>query len=273
LVCNNSGGITISNHKHLRRLLSTLLALLIAFTLVGCSNKKTTEVKYYDKDFISALEKGLDARWKLTDAVEVQDISKSDYKSFIKAELSEVESFSSKKYKSTFLQESAIAYINSLKKQNATLKYYNDSDFQDKWDKAYNDRNAILVKIDKKYPLKVDSKYKSYILELRRSGSKTNKDNAQTTALNNLLKSVKFNKGNDDGSGYYEYTATVENNTGYNIKSFSGVVKLKDSSNVTTDTQYVNAENWNKNEKIMLKFTTDKDFKSYELTKDYVTFE
>lgn len=259
-------------HKYLRKFASVLLAMVLIVILSGCSQKKQ-ETKYYDKEFISSLEKGLEARWKLTDAVEVQDITKSDYQAFIKAELDKIEDFSSKKYKSTFLQENAIAYINSLKKQKAALKYYNDSDFQDKWDKAYNARNAILVKIDKKYPLKVDSKYKSYILELRRSGSETNKDNAQTTALNNLLKSVKFKKGTDDGSGYYEYTATVKNNTGYNIKSFSGIVKLKDKSDVTTDTQYVNAENWNKNEKVILKFTTDKSFKTYELTKDYVTFE
>ncbi|WP_053072735.1 FxLYD domain-containing protein [Lactiplantibacillus herbarum] len=260
-------------HKCLRGIAGTLLAMLLVLTLVGCSQKKTTTTKYYDKEFVSALEKGLEARWKLTDEVKIEDISKSDYQGFIQAELDQVQSFSNKKLKSTFLQENVIAYINSLKKQKSALKYYNDADFQTKWDKTYNNRNAILVKIDKKYHLKIDKKYNSYLVELRRSGNQTNKDTTQDTALANLLKTVKFTKGSDDGSGYYEYTATVTNNTGYNIKSFSAVVKLKDAANVTVDTQYVNTDNWNKDEKVNLKFTTDKNFKSYEVTKDYTAFE
>lgn len=263
----------MKTHYHLHKLAGIILALLLSITLAGCSSSKSTKTKYDDKAFIASLERGLEARWKLTDAVEIQDIKKSDYEAFINAELTRISDYSSKKYKSTFLQENAIAYINSLKNQKKALKSYNDADFQTKWDKAYDARNAILVKIDKKYHLKINKKYNSYLVELRRSGNATNKNTAKNTALNSLIKSIKFNDKSDDGSGFIEYSATVKNTTGYDIKSFSTVVKLKDKSNVTTDTQYINTENWNKNEKVQLKFATDKDFTSYTVTKDYVDFD
>ncbi|MCS8604687.1 FxLYD domain-containing protein [Lactiplantibacillus pentosus] len=262
----------MTTHIHWRKVTGLLLALLLSITLVGCSNK-TSKTKYYDKDFITSLEQGLEARWKLTDEAGDQDINQSDYKSFINAELKQISSYSSKKFKSTFLQENAIAYINSLKNQKKALKSYNDSDFSTKWNKAYDARNAILVKIDNKYHLKVDSKYNSYLVELRRSGNAANKNTTRNAAVDSLIKSIKFNDKTDDGSGWIEYSATVENTTGANIKDFSAVVKLKDKSNVTTDTQYVNTENWNKNEKVKFKFSTDKDFASYTVTKDYVDFD
>ncbi|POD89129.1 hypothetical protein S101258_00149 [Lactiplantibacillus plantarum subsp. plantarum] len=76
----------MTTHIHWRKVTGLLLALLLSITLVGCSNK-TSKTKYYDKDFITSLEQGLEARWKLTDEVGDQDINQSDYKSFINAEL------------------------------------------------------------------------------------------------------------------------------------------------------------------------------------------
>ena len=113
----------MTTHIHWRKVTGLLLALLLSITLVGCSNK-TSKTKYYDKDFITSLEQGLEARWKLTDEAGDQDINQSDYKSFINAELKQISSYSCKKLKSTILQEKALAYINSLKTQKKAKKYY-----------------------------------------------------------------------------------------------------------------------------------------------------
>ena len=68
----------MKTHYHLHKLAGIILALLLSITLVGCSSSKSTKTKYDDKAFIASLERGLEARWKLTDAVEIQDIKKSE---------------------------------------------------------------------------------------------------------------------------------------------------------------------------------------------------
>ncbi|WP_241689411.1 hypothetical protein [Ligilactobacillus salivarius] len=68
----------------------TCFAMTI-LVLVGCS--KADKDGYYDNAFMTALEKGLVARWKISD----KEDSKSSYKKAVQAELDSVEEYQDKK--------------------------------------------------------------------------------------------------------------------------------------------------------------------------------
>lgn len=114
----------------MKKILTLLTAVLtVSLLLIACGNKQD---KYADQAFMNDLSKGLEARWSLSDS-DPDNESKDFYKQLDKKELDSISSYSNKKFKNDKLHEHAIAYINALKKQKATLKYYGSDSFYDKW--------------------------------------------------------------------------------------------------------------------------------------------
>ncbi|WP_460730508.1 hypothetical protein, partial [Nocardia heshunensis] len=212
----------------MKRILTLVTVLLAGLSLVACSNKKS-ETKYYDSDFISALETGLQKRWAITDTVkDIDKASQDTLDKSVNAELKVVKPYENKKFKNDKLHEQALTYINALKDQKTALKSYDKSNFFDKWNKAYNVRTKMIVQINQKHKLKVADKYKSDLTELTRHGDAVANQNQKTEAINSLIKSIKFKQTKDDGYTY-TYDAKVKNTSNYSFKTFGIKVKLMDS--------------------------------------------
>ncbi|NLR08707.1 MULTISPECIES: FxLYD domain-containing protein [Lactobacillaceae] len=252
----------------MKRIVTIAILLFAGLSLTACGSKKS-ETKYYDSDFISALESGLQKRWAITDTV--KDIDKASQDTLTKsvnAELDVVKPYENKKFKNDKLHEQAITYINALKDQKTALKSYDKSNFFDKWNKAYNTRTQMIVKINQKHKLKVADKYKSDLTELTRHGDEVANQDQKTEAINALVKSIKFKQAKDDGYNY-TYDAKVKNNSGYSFKNFGIKVKLMDSDKTVVDTQLTYVDDWDKNQTSQFEFMTDKKFNSYEVVLDY----
>lgn len=252
----------------MKRFFTVIVTLLAGLSLVACGNKKS-ETRYYDSDFISALETGLQDRWSITDSA--NDADKTSQKVLTKsvnAELKDVKSFENKKFKNTTLHEQAITYISAIKDQKKALKNYDKSTFVGNWNKAYNKRTEMILKINEKHKLKVASKYQSDLTELTRNGDQVANENDKTQAINNLIKSIKFKQTKDDGYSY-TYDAKTKNTSSYSFKNFGIKVKLMDSKKTTIDTQYVSADDWEKGQTNQFEFMTDKKFSSYKVALDY----
>ena len=94
---------------------------------------------------MSSLEKWLQDRWALTDKND--DETKSNYEKYLNAELDQVSEYKDKKFKSTKLQEQAIAYINTLDEGKKSLKYFGSTKWSEDWYQIRDKRTSILVNI------------------------------------------------------------------------------------------------------------------------------
>lgn len=252
----------------MKKFVTLSITLFAGLSLVGCGNQKKQE-KYYDQDFISSLEKGLEARWAITDALkDPANASKEDLTKSVNAELSKVKDYDNKKFKNNKLHEEAITYLNALDDQKTALKSYDKSNFFKKWNKAYDTRTQMILKINDKYKLKVNDKYKNDLTELTRRGDEVTNASKKSAAIKSLIKSIKFKQTKDDGYTY-TYDAKVKNNTDYSFKSFGIKVKLMDAQKTVIDTQAVYTDNWDKGQTNQFEFMTDKKFNSYEVVQDY----
>lgn len=244
----------------------------VSIILVACGQKNSS-VKYYDSAFITDLEKGLENRWALSDS-DPENESKDFYTKLDNKELDQISKYTNKKFKNSNLQEHAIAYINTLKKQKATLKYYGSESFDEKWIDATNNRNAEFLSINKIQKIKVADKYKDYLAELMGSGKAQTEENELDKKVNILVKGINFKTQPKEyvDDTYTDYEAIVKNTTGKDIKNFGIVIKIKDKDDTTVDTQYANTEEWDKGDRVKLKFSTDAEVNKMKITKDYVEF-
>lgn len=243
-------------------ILIAIIGFIVYFTT------QNNEDKTYDDQFMSSLSKGLEKRWNITDSTPDDEYGKAEYKKSIDTELDAIEQYQDKKFENTKLKEQAVAYINVLKDSKSTLDYYSSDDFTEDWQTQYDKRTGILVKINNIHKINVPKKHQDYLDELLGSGHNANKNDTFKTNLNNLLKSIDFKSQPDEfyeEGDYLDYRATLKNNTGEDIENFTADVKLKDDAGVVVDTEYIDADSWDKDESVNFEFSTDKQFTSYEV--------
>ncbi|KXT76836.1 FxLYD domain-containing protein [Streptococcus sp. DD12] len=260
-----------------KSLLLTTLAAIAVIILTACSSNNSKDEKiYYDDQFMTALSKGLEERWKYTDedATAEDKASKKLYNTATQKELDQIEEYQDKSFKDSKLKEAAISYINALKDNQKVAETYGASSFDENWSKSYDARNEKLIAINNISKIKVSDKYQSTLDEVLASGKevKQNSDNAQK--VTDLIKSITFTKDEASSDEYLSsYTATVENTTGLTIANISLTVKLIDDQGVTVDEQSLFANNWTNGEKKRFEFTTDKTFAKTEISIDYQSID
>lgn len=245
--------------------------MLVFLILASCGKKETKEEKFYDDDFVNALAKGLESRWKYIDE-NPQDNSADNYKKAIDTELKELEPYKDKKFKDDKLKELALAYINQLKEgKNAAEKFGSDS-FYEVWSKHVNERTRILSEISniKEIPVKD----KKILDELLAKGKEVTDNKEKEQTIKDFITSITFVKNENESNEYMQkYEAIVENTTQYTFKSFSISINLINSEGVTVETTYANTQNWKPGSKVKLEFMTDKEFTTTEIAENFVDTE
>ena len=226
--------------------------------MCGCSTKSI------DDQFIRSLEKGLTARWDVTDQCEKGDdvLTKSDYENFIDAELDQISKFEDEKFEDEELGKLAKEYISITNNSLEILKdFQNDSKFESEWEKLKNDRTECLAKINKKKPLEFSSERdQEYFDGLISQGE-------VVAGVREIQKNVNFKvkDDEDDDETYHTYVATVENTTDTEFDSFDLDIKLVDKNGKTLETTYASASNWKPGEKAEFEFLSDKKFDKIEI--------
>ncbi|QIL50066.1 hypothetical protein G7084_01265 [Weissella coleopterorum] len=243
-------------------ILIAIIGLIVYFTT------QNNEDKTYDNQFMSSLSKGLERRWNIADSTPDDEYGKAEYKKSVNAELDVIEQYQDKKFEDSKLKEQAVAYINVLKDSKSTLDSYGSDEFTDDWEAQYDKRTGILVKINNIKKITVSKKYQDNLDEILGSGHAANKNDTFKTNLDNMFKSIDFKAQPDEfyeEGDYLDYTATLKNTTGENIENFTADIKLKDDNGTVVDTDYIDADSWNKDESVNFEFSTDKHFSSYEV--------
>ena len=258
----------------MKRILDLVLILLLGLSIVGCSS---TEEKTYDKEFIASLSKGLEERWKLTDEydnlVNKGDIKDTDqdkfreyYGKFVKAELDEVEKYKDLKFEDSKLQESAISYINLLKKQKDSVDEMR-VDMEKglaQWDEGYQQRSKLITTFVKDYNLTVSEKYKTQLSDFEKISNQV-KDNEN---IEETVKKAKF-KVTKSYDGWKDYEAVIKNDTDTDYKYFTLNINLLDKDEVILESTTAYVENWKAGQKARFKFSTNSDFDSMSIECDY----
>ena len=111
-------------------MIKKIFALFVAILFIGgCSSSQPKEAeKTYDNEFITALAKGLDARWEVYEKNKNELFSTNSAR-YPKFELKEIEEYKDKKFEDDKLKELAITYINELKATQKAAEEGNRDDF------------------------------------------------------------------------------------------------------------------------------------------------
>lgn len=232
-------------------MIKKIFALFVAILFIGgCASSQPKEAeKTYDDDFITALAKGLDARWDDFEKIKNAPFS-TDFAKYPKFELKEIEEYKDKKFEDDKLKELAITYINELKETQKSAEEGNVDDFTSHQYKRY----TLLVSINN--IKEIPAKNQKVLKEALSGGHKVEKENTKQEAIKNLLSSVKFEVDQDKSNKFSTtYYAIVENTTEYNIDYVNLLITLKDSDDVNYKTTYASQNNWNKGTKVRFEFT------------------
>lgn len=233
-------------------MIKKLFALFVTTLFIGgCASSQPKESeKTYDNEFITALAKGLDARWDVSEKADKNAPFSTDYAKYPQIELKEIEEYKDKKFEDDKLKELAITYINELKETKKAAEEGNADDFSSHQSKRY----TLLVSINN--IKEIPSKNQKVLKEALSDGHKVEKENTKQEAIKNLLSSVKFEVDQDKSNKFSTtYYAIVENTTEYNIDYVNLLITLKDSDDVNYKTTYASQNNWNKGTKVRFEFT------------------
>ena len=120
-------------------MIKKIFALFVAILFIGgCSSSQPKEAeKTYDNEFITALAKGLDARWEVYEKNKNELFSTNSAR-YPKFELKEIEEYKDKKFEDDKLKELAITYINELKATQKAAEEGNRDDFDSHQQATYS---------------------------------------------------------------------------------------------------------------------------------------
>ena len=255
-----------------KKILLLFAVFCLAVSIAGCSSSKDD---YCDKDFLSAMSKGLNDRWKDTsgdDVVPGTDEQKEAFSKIVSNELNNIKDYKDKKFEDSKLQELAIKYINILQDQKDALDYVtvNYEKYEDLWDTAYDERSKLIVEINKKYNLDIDKENEDILKEMETNSKEVKDKENIENSISDMIKNAELKLVSSE-YGYKDYEVILENSTSVKLSSFELDVKLKDNDGIIVDTLVDFEDNWEPGTKVKFTFNTDQDFKSYEFVTSYYT--
>lgn len=260
----------------MKRSLVAVLAFAVALSIGGCQQKEEGP-DYADDEAMAVVADGLEARSDLIDK-QIEDgedtSTNAAYKEAVQAELDVVEPLRDRQFEDPELQEDILSYINFLNDSMEVLDNYptSDADFYTKWTEVYNDRTSLLKKFVDDYDLTVDSEYQGVLEDLVANGAAAAKQSEIDEKIEALAGSIVFEK-TDQGYGYFDYTATVENTTGMNLKNVSLVLSLYDAEGVKAGETYASTNSWAAGEKVRFEAGSDIDASTVKVAVDYYSTE
>lgn len=256
----------------MKRVIGTFLAVCIIFGgLVGCSSSDEGP-KYCDQEFLTALTKGLSARWDT--AAKEGETEEEYYSRLVATELSKIESYASQPFEDTKLQEKAVSYINLLKDQEEALTYINVDyiKYNEMWEKAYNARSLAIVDFINEYELTFPAKYEDTVKEFMTNAKLVEKNQQLESQVQQMADTIVFELVSKS-YGWADYEAVIENITDKTFETFNVDINLLDADGIILETAYAWVENFAPGKKAKLEFSTDTAFESYEIVIDYYVAE
>lgn len=233
-----------------------VLFFLLGFSMIGliaCSQNDSNsqkEVNYADDIATATIATGWEKRGDCLMSHKDEQDSAAILKEAVQIEIDNDSSLKTAQFKDSKLQQTVLAYLNSLDDQMDVLESYpyGSADYARAWSAALDNRTIILKQLVDDYGLTVSEKYKNEFDQLIANGSLASNKESIENALNSMLNSAVWKK-TDNGGGRFQYSAVIENTSDYNFKSISILVNLFDADDVKHEA-HATAKSWKKGEKI-----------------------
>lgn len=253
-------------------------ALLLSLAVTGCNGgaQETSGPDYADDEVIAALADGLERRFDIADdqAESGEPQTAETYSDAVRAEIDALDSFRSREFEDPELQESVISYINLLNDcAELTEKYPVDTvEFYDAWDELYQDRVVALRGFVENYGLELDEEHEATLNEMMVEANAAVEKDERERVMQELVDSIAFSQ-TDDGYGFYTYSATVQNTTGYNLSNVGFVLGLYDADGVRAEEAYASVNSWPDGETVVLEAFGGTDASQIKVELDYYDIE
>ncbi|MGN0181508.1 MAG: zinc ribbon domain-containing protein [Candidatus Ornithomonoglobus sp.] len=266
----NKAKINIYKKKAFWIILIAALVAIFSGIAVYSLTRVPEDERTYDSAFINDLKKGLMDRWS-TDP-KIEDSENTYLNRLVDLELNAIGDYANKKFADSTLQEKAITYINLLKDQKDSLKYYTSdyTKYSELWENARLKRTQLIVSFINDYNLKFSSKYDDNLREIMDSSKVADENDEMKEKIETMKQSVNLNLVKDE-HGYKYYETLIENTTGKDFRSFSVYIKLMDDQGVVIDTLIDYLEDFKAGQTSKAEFMTDKIFEKYDVNFEYYT--
>lgn len=257
-----------------RSLLSSAASLTVAFAISACGSQGADEgPNYIDDEAMAIIAKGFQVRSDTLDSSSsgTTDEEYAEYlRKAIQAEIDNDAVLKSSQFEDTDLQEQVLSYVNLLDDSLELLDTYtvSSAEFSEGWSDIYNQRSVLLSSFVSDYGMKVEEKYQSALDEVIKNGNSVSENAANEEAINALVASLNFEK-QDDGYGYFTYTAIGENTTDISFNDVSIVLALYDADGVKADETYASTSSWASGEKVKFETTSDVDAQDIKASVDF----
>ncbi|MCA1063919.1 FxLYD domain-containing protein [Rossellomorea sp. AcN35-11] len=265
--------------KKLGKYVVIMIAAFLMVSIVGCSQEAATdkkEEKSIDTAFIHDLEKALEKRWKYIDDVDngkkvVED--DSEYMEELLSFEKELYDYLDKDFNDPKLKAIATDYLDGLKAQEESTKYYNVDfiKYDELWSKGYNSRSTSLLKLVEEYGLDLNEEQ---FKDLKTNAQIVKKENKITENIEEMVRTINFTEVKTEYD-WTTYNTTLENTSGADLESFSIDINFFDAEGVIIGTAYAYHDNtWKAGQKVLFEFETDiQEFEKMEWEADYYIAE
>lgn len=256
-----------------KRVMLILAGCLMLTGLTGCQQQKDPGPDYADDEAMEIIAESVMARADLVDEYEKEGVDTTSMKSlqsYIDTERDHVDKLRTRVFEDTEMQESVLAYINTLDDADKVLENnpVNSAEFYKEWNSIYDKRSMLLKEFVDKYGMEVDEAHQEVLDEMIANGAAATKKSKIDDALAALVASVSFEKQND-GYGLITYSAIVENTTGVDFENVSMTLGLYDADGVRAEDAYIGTTSWAAGERVKFETVSEVDAAETRISIDY----
>lgn len=200
-----------------------------------------------DHCFIVDLADGLEARWSHSEQ-DTTLLSDREYREYIKSLINDELFYISKYAILTFTDETlaqyAYGYLGALQSQQVGIEYYAEDDAsytEYYFTYGYDVRAQMLYCLNRKYGLKVDSRYNNNLKGFVARGKALDMGQAIERSMTEQIRNLELNfKPADHGCVSQLYGFTFKNTSGYEIEILElDLLFLDESGNIIQKTQQI----------------------------------
>ncbi len=228
--------------KNRHSIIAIVLLVAIVLTLSACGS-----VPLNDEGFIKNMQKGLEARWKISnaspDTYSSNTEKKTDFTNCVNAELNAIGDISAYTFENPELKELAEMYYQALQSQLEGIKYIgaDDSKFTEIFsNQGYYNRARVICRLADDFGLTVSSKYASNLDDFVSAGRVRLELDEQLKEMEGII--------NEDvvleALGGTDYECVINNNTDYDLSEAQIEFNLYNDKGVLVETETAYMKSW-----------------------------
>ncbi|MBE7006626.1 MAG: hypothetical protein E7424_05700 [Ruminococcaceae bacterium] len=226
----------------MKKIIALILVLVMLFSLTACGSRPLN-----DERFVKNMQKGLEARWKISsnlpDTYKSNAEEKESYIQCVNAELNAIGDISEYSFENSELKELAEMYNSALQTQLEGIKYFgaDDNKFNMLYGQdGYYNRARVICKLVDNYGLMVSNNYTDMLDDFVSTGRVRLELDEEITAMEGIITDAVVL----ECLGGTDYECFITNNTSYDLSEAQIDFNLFNDNGVLVETQTAYMNSW-----------------------------